>query len=316
MKISDLNRKEYRDIILYTMKDNNNNELPVYVSRVRTTNHAAPLHRHEAVQINYITRGKLLHEINHSKYELVRGDIFIIPPYIPHQLFPMDDAGYELIELEFIPEFIFGNTSTPFSDEGNTAVFDFAYIEPFLVAEQDVKPRLNLTGERQAIVEGLLGEIIDEYQRRQDSCLLALKADLLKLLVLVSRYFRAETMDDQQDIYQYHRDAVMKSIRYMQEHFREDITIEKISKIAIMSPSYFSYLFKSITRKTFVEYLTSLRLNAAMERLRSSDQRVVDICYEAGFSSVAHFNRTFKKASGMAPLQYRKLNRASGRARS
>lgn len=309
MRISDLDRKEYQHIVLYTMKDNNNNELPVYIARVRSKEQTSPLHRHEAVQINYITRGKLLHEINHSKYELVRGDIFIIPPYVPHQLFPVDNAGYELIELEFIPEFIFGNTSTPFTDDANTAVFDFAYIEPFLVAEQDVKPRLNLTGEKQTVIENLMNEIEDEYQKRQDSCLLALKADLLRLLVLVGRYFREETKDDQQHIYQYHRDAMMKSISYIKEHYSEDITIEEISKIAILSQSYFSYLFKTITHKTFVEYVTDLRLNAAMEKLRSSGELVVDICYSVGFKSVNHFNRTFKKAMGMSPLQFRKMNR-------
>ncbi|HPF88319.1 MAG TPA: AraC family transcriptional regulator [Candidatus Limiplasma sp.] len=307
MKMTDLDRKEYHNIVVYTMKDNNNGNLPVYLARISSKVHTSPMHRHEAVQINYITRGKLVHEVNHSKYQLVRGDIFIIPPYIPHQLFPVDEAGYELIELEFIPEFIFGNTSTPFTDAANTGVFDFAYIEPFLVAEQDVKPRLNLTGEHQAIIESLMNEIETEYNERQNSYLLALKADLLKLLVMLGRYFGEETKDDGQ--YRYHRDAMIKSIQYIKDHFNEDITIEEISKITILSQSYFSYLFKAITHKTFVEYVTDLRINAAMEKLRNTGMLVVDICFSVGFKSVNHFNRMFKKAMGMSPLQYRKLNR-------
>ena len=176
------------------------------------------------------------------------------------------------------------------------------------MAEQDVKPRLNLTGEHQATVENLMSEIEHEYNGRQNSFLLALKADLLKLLVLLGRYFGEETKDDGQ--YRYHRDAMIKSIQYIKDHYSEDITIDEISKITILSQSYFSYLFKTITHKTFVEYVTDLRINAAMEMLRNTDTLVVDICYNVGFKSVNHFNRTFKKAMGMSPLQYRKMNRA------
>lgn len=310
MKFTDLDLPAYQDIVCYKMADNPNDHLPVYFRRVQSHTSRSPLHRHEAVQINYITKGKLRHEINHARYELVRGDIFIIPPYIPHQLVPIDPAGYELIELEFIPEFIFGNTATPFADEQNTAVFDFAYIEPFLVTEQDVKPRLNLSGEHQIVVEGLMNDIEREYIQRQNSFLLALKADLLKLLVLLGRYFQEETRNEEP--YRYHRDAMMRSIRYIQEHFREDITIETVSQIGALSQSYFSYLFKSITHKTFVEYVTGLRLNAAMEQLRNTSNLVVDICFGVGFKSVNHFNRIFKRAMGVSPLQYRKSKQRPG----
>ena len=61
MKMTDLDRKEYQNIVVYTMKENKNGDLPVYLARVRSKEHMSPMHRHEAVQINYITRGKLIH---------------------------------------------------------------------------------------------------------------------------------------------------------------------------------------------------------------------------------------------------------------
>ena len=309
MKISDLDREEYKDITLYKMEEYNNH-LPVYIRKVTPKMGLSPLHRHEAVQINYINRGRLWHSINNSRFELVKGDVFIIPPYIPHQLLCDDDSDYEIMELEFVPEFIFGNTSQPFTEGNNTSVFDFSYIEPFLVSECNVRPRLNLTGEKQLIVEALLNELYDEYTIRRDSYLLALKADLLKLLVLLGRYFREETeSSDAIQLFNHHRDAMMQAIDYVDQHYTEPIFIEDVARLAMLSQSYFSYLFKAITHKTFVEYLNSLRIQKAMDLLKVTNDLVVDVCFESGFKNVNHFNRTFKSMVGVSPMQYRKSNR-------
>ncbi len=311
MKISDLDRAEYKNIVVYTLEGNHNN-LPVFIRKVHP-NELSPLHRHEMIQMNYVMRGKLLHRINHSQYELVKGDIFIIPPFIPHQLVDVPGADFELIELEFSTEFILGNYSRQTRDvDANSTFFDFYYIEPFLVSERNVRPRLNLTGDKQLKVESLLEEIYSEYNQKKDSYLLAIKADILKLLVLVGRYFR-ESVSQQSEImamYDRHRDAIMKAIQFIDHHYTESISIELISRVAMLSQSYFSYLFKLITNKTFVEYLNSRRIENAMDLLKSTDKLVVDICFDSGFKNVNHFNRTFKNAVGITPTEFRKANRS------
>lgn len=311
MKISDLDRDEYKDIIVYRMKDNKNDNLPVYIRRVHQ-NQLSPLHRHEMIQINYVARGRLIHRINNSQYELVKGDIFIIPPFIPHQLLEIPGCDFELVELEVTTEFILGSYSKQIQDlDANSSFFDFYYLEPFFVSECNVRPRLNLTGEQQMRVESLLDEISAEYTQKEDSYLLAIKADILKLLVLVGRYFR-ENVSQQSEVmemFDRHRDAIMKAIKYIDGHFSESISLEEISRVALLSQSYFSYLFKLITNKTFVEYLNSKRIEHAMDLLRNSDKLVVDVCFEAGFKNVNHFNRTFKNTVGLSPTEYRKANR-------
>ena len=74
----------------------------------------------------------------------------------------------------------------------------------------------------------------------------------------------------------------------------------------MFSQSYFSYLFKSITSKTFIEYLNQLRILKAMELLKTTDKRVLDICYEVGYNNVNNFNRLFRQQTGTSPLVYRK----------
>jgi len=295
-------KEKYRDVLLYTMEVNHNGNLPVYIRKVSSEKEGKPLHRHEMFQINYITGGKVYHEINHSRYELSAGHIFIIPPYVPHSLNPADEEGYGLVELEFIPQFIFDNNS--FTGGENTAVFDFAFVEPFLVAEQDVRPSLLLTGTKQREVEEILENIRLEYTGRPDSFLLSIKADLLKLLVTLGRFFKEET--NQSPTYREHRLEIMRVLRYIDEHYNEKLAVEDMAAIANLSRAYFSCLFKNLTGKTLIEYIPPRRPNNAALLLLHTPSSVVEICFSVGFDSVNHFNRVFKKEFGCSPLQYRK----------
>lgn len=313
MKISDLDREEYNDIPVYTIGYGGARcELPVFICKY--SNHdseLSPLHRHDVVQVNYISRGRLLHQVNNARYELVKGDIFIIPPYVPHQLIQVGKNDFEVVELEFMPEFVFGKEPNSYhAIDGGHSVFDFSYIEPFLVSECNVRPRLNLTGMNLLKVEGLLDEIRDEYEKQSDSYLLALKADLLKLLVIVGRAFHDEMKGSPElQLFNHHREAMQQAIQFINTHYEDPITIEEVSRFALLSQSYFSYLFKILTNKTFVEYLHSLRIKKAMELLLTTDRRVVDICYDCGFNNINHFNRTFKTMVGASPTQFRASNR-------
>ena len=86
----------------------------------------------------------------------------------------------------------------------------------------------------------------------------------------------------------------------------DELSIEEVSHKFALSQSYFSFLFKSITSKTFTEYLSKLRISIAMEFLRNTDKRVIDICCDVGFNNVNHFNRVFKQQTGISPISYRK----------
>jgi len=92
----------------------------------------------------------------------------------------------------------------------------------------------------------------------------------------------------------------------MEEQYSEDLSIEHMAKRFLLSQSYFSYLFKSITGKTFIEYLNGVRISKALELLKNTDKRVLDICYDVGFRNINHFNRMFRQLMGVSPMEYRK----------
>lgn len=294
------------DLLVCRMDSNGNGGLPVYIRKYHEDSMTLKSHTHDSIQINYILHGSLRHHINDSSHDLVKGDIFIIPPFVPHCLSAKPGCTFEVIELEFLPEFIFGRHVTM---EKIDSIFDFAYIEPFLVSECEVRPRLNLSGKAQAEVEMLFSRLLKEYEQRDSSFLLAMKSLVLWLLVYVSRCFHEDVQDvESRQLFDRHRTAITSAIDYVNQNFTDDVSIEKASHVAMLSQSYFSYLFKSMTGKTFVEYLNELRIQEAMRLLKNTNKRVVDICFESGFKNVNHFNRTFKAYAGISPMQYRNAN--------
>ena len=73
-----------------------------------------------------------------------------------------------------------------------------------------------------------------------------------------------------------------------------------------LTPRRMTDIFKQEYGVTPKEYADSLRLRAAMERLAGTQEKVINVAYQSGFSSLAAFNRFFKQQTGQTPTQYRK----------
>ena len=73
-----------------------------------------------------------------------------------------------------------------------------------------------------------------------------------------------------------------------------------------LTPRRMTDIFKQEYGVTPKEYADSLRLRAVKEMLAATQDRVVDVAYQAGFSSLAAFNRFFKQQTGQTPTQFRK----------
>jgi len=293
--------------IIFEMTDNNNGGLPFFVTKYDVTYQNRAMHEHNFIQINYVYSGKALHIVNDKAHEIVKGDIFIIPPRVPHSIVKKDDESAIIFEFEFTPEFINQN----FHDLSEAEVFiDFAYIRPFLVSKDLVKPRFNLAGSVRPAVENILKEVYEEYTKQRDGFELLIRAQLLHLLVLVGREFR-QYLDSSEtgQTYRYQKECILEAIHYIESNYYENLTVDSVARRYALSPSYFRHLFKYFTSRTFTEYLTKVRISKALELLETTDQKILTICYDVGFNNVNHFNRIFKREMGISPLEYRKQNR-------
>lgn len=94
---------------------------------------------------------------------------------------------------------------------------------------------------------------------------------------------------------------------YINQHFTEDISLDKLAEISDLSPSYLSQLFKNEVGISYIEYLTKKRMDYAKRLLMENEQSVSEICMMVGYLDQKHFFRTFKKHTKMSPTEYRKL---------
>jgi AraC-like DNA-binding protein len=92
---------------------------------------------------------------------------------------------------------------------------------------------------------------------------------------------------------------------YIRENYFKSIPLEKIAKIARMSPFAFSRFFKQNSGAGFVEYLNRVRTNKACYLLRETDYQIHDIAVECGFASISNFNKQFRKTEGISPRDFR-----------
>jgi AraC-like DNA-binding protein len=94
-------------------------------------------------------------------------------------------------------------------------------------------------------------------------------------------------------------------LTFIRENYFKPISLEKVARIARMSPISFSRYFKKNCGACFIEYLTRVRTNKACYLLRETDYQVQDIALECGFGSVSNFNKQFRKTEGLSPRDYR-----------
>ena len=106
--------------------------------------------------------------------------------------------------------------------------------------------------------------------------------------------------------------CIAQSIAFMQEHYREPVSVDDIGASAALSKYHFSRLFREKTGVSPHEYLSSLRLQHARKLILETSLSVEDIASRCGFSTASHFIRAFKKEMEFTPAAYRKYFDPSG----
>ncbi|MCK0715486.1 helix-turn-helix domain-containing protein [Chromohalobacter sarecensis] len=96
-------------------------------------------------------------------------------------------------------------------------------------------------------------------------------------------------------------DAVL---RYIHDHFHEELRMSTLAAQNGMTPSTFSRFFKHATGDTFVAFLRRIRIGHACRLLLEGRQSIADICFQVGYNNLSNFNRHFREQKGMTPRQY------------
>lgn len=104
-----------------------------------------------------------------------------------------------------------------------------------------------------------------------------------------------------------YRLVIRKAIEYIDAHYSEDISAQKIAQVVFLNPNYFSHLFKKIKKESFTDYLNKVRIEQAKQLLRDNLYKVYEVSDMVGYSDYKYFSSIFKKLVGVTPTEYNKL---------
>ena len=286
----------------YTIEKNLNIKFPFKIFEHRNSTNQRD-HSHEYLQLWYVRKGECKHYLNGQEYTCAQHGICIIPPFIEHRI--ESSADSELICCEFSERFI--NEALEYKNRGG--VFDVAYLEAFFLSENIVDSICRISDEKALVIDKLFSSLLREYNTYSKHSYLFIKADLLKLLAIMASEYDKNMTREAGKLYDKYHDAIDKAILYINEHYSEKIYLEDVCRMAMMSTSSFSHIFKQVVGKTFSEYIMDLRLQRASEMLENSDMALSEICFSCGFSDSNYFSRAFKKKHGLSPSQFRKASK-------
>ena len=246
---------------------------------------AAVCRWHEQLEILYVTDGTLVCECDFEDYTCTAGDIVVINPCEAHTVCYADaPSHYHCLMVD----------PGLYSSRGD--ISGIKYTEP--ISERRIRFNHVIRNDRARMY---LLRLLDEYAVGEPAYEMAVKGNLLCLL---AELFRNELADDLTKN-SGGRSGVSPALRYIAEHYAEDIALDDLASLCCMNRSYFCRRFRDVTGKTAIGYLNEYRLTKARALLMSTDRSVTDIARDAGFSDSSYFARLFVRCYGVSPREMR-----------
>lgn len=97
--------------------------------------------------------------------------------------------------------------------------------------------------------------------------------------------------------------------KYVVVHVDEKLSLEKVAEGVFLNSSYISSIFKKITGMNFTDFVAEVKVDRAKILLRDSGVKIYDVAATVGYTNVEYFTKTFKRKTGMAPVEYQKMLR-------
>ncbi len=229
---------------------------------------------HNITEIMVVSSGKGVFNANGERFEVKRGDIFIVNAHIVHNEQGLsDDFGVYIIGLE------------NYLLEGNEGHRTYAQ------------------GER---VCYYAEQIVRNYERK--SKLFIDNANLLFSLIINEVMFLASIVPVP-NAKRGSNELINVITKYLDGHFLEDVSINAVAEKFFINKTTLMHNFKKHVGVGVMDYVLSLRLKESKNWLKISELTVSEISERCNFSNPSYFIKYFKKRYGLTPIEYRKKNR-------
>jgi AraC-like DNA-binding protein len=253
-------------------------------------------HYHNNYEISFITEGTGKRIVADSIEEFQPGDLVFIGSNLPHvwiaekeqRLF--SGRTLEMVFLQFSANILFPQLlSLP----------EFRYVKKALELSergiQIVGQTLNEVSEIMLQLPYLKGfDRINHFYRLMD---IIGKSDT-NIPLASEEYLRKRFTPANRRI------ALLND--YLMTHYREEIDLKKLAELVSMAEGSLCRFFKMHVGTSIFDYLNQIKVEFACKLLMDQELTIVDACLDSGFNNLSHFNKQFRKNTGVTPTEYRK----------
>lgn len=256
-------------------------------------------HGHDFLELSYILRGRMIHDIAGTQSELEAGDYFIVDYGTEHSYRQISDEPLAVVNLLFYPEFLdrMLSGSRRFEDVVNSYLLRFRY----------ETLRSSPTGKTFRDEDGRVGQIVQtlvqEYAGKDQGAVEYCRCLLVELLILTMRKIGSDggrtTVSD----------TVQRIMSYVKENYAQELRLSPLAEAYHYSLSGLSKKFTDEAGMGFSQYVQRIRIEQSCRLLETTDLRISEVAAQVGYSNGKFFNQIFRKALGTTPREYRKARK-------
>ncbi|MGI5896583.1 MAG: helix-turn-helix domain-containing protein [Oscillospiraceae bacterium] len=260
-----------------------------------------PWHWHDEFELGFVTGGCVVYQTNYHTFTLRQGDGIFINSGTLHYLHPVEPTPNARLQTQFFDkEFLAGASGS---------LLDMKYIAP--VQDQPWLDAIPFYHD-----DAYARSVLAQIQRGAALCQQKGPFFELRLRSLFSELWEAVynfAVKDSENGRSVSRSAenerMKKMMRYIQEHFREKMTVTSIAASVPVSERECYRLFQTHLGITPMEYILSLRVQNAQSLLMNTQKSILEIAIETGFGTSSYFGKIFRQYHHLTPTQYRRLSR-------
>jgi AraC-like DNA-binding protein len=257
-----------------------------------------PWHFHPEVELLYCKKGRGTNFIGNSIRSIEEGELLLIGSNLPHTR--QRDREYYSQNPDELPQSIVIQFRPDFLGAHFFEVKEFSHI---LSLFERCLLGLKFAGQtRVSVIEKL--ETIRKAKTGTASIITLLT--VLDELACSNEFSYLNPINYKSLAHEESSQRINKVYLYTIEHFREPISLAVVADLTNHSPASFCRYFKAHTRKSYVQYLTEIRIAYACEKLMEANWDVNEVCYNSGFKNLSNFHKQFKKIMKITPSEYQR----------
>lgn len=237
-------------------------------------------HTHHFTELFYVIRGEGYFLVDEQKEKVKQDDFIIVNPNVSHT-----EVGEKNSTLEYI---VLGIDGLQFLNDEQQGYYDFS-----IHNYEDYKHEILF----------YLRTLVEEAQRKDDH-FENICHNLLEILIInmLRRTNKSLLIEATQKV-----TKECKFIeQYINEHYTEDITLQKLSELTYLNKYYIVHSFKKYKGLSPINYMIAKRIEEAQNLLTTTTMSLSKVAEALGFSSQSYFSQIFKKEVKVTPNQYRK----------